>query len=91
MSKTILVVGGTGMLGEPVARRMRADGYQVRIFTRNVEKARAKFGAEYEVAAGAVCPAGSRLRQLALSSTKFLRRVDNAFFEPRLSWIPHCP
>ena len=54
MSKTILVVGGTGMLGEPVARRLRADGYQVRIFTRNVEKARAKFGAEYEVAAGDV-------------------------------------
>ena len=54
MAKTILVVGGTGMLGEPVARRLRADGYQVRIFTRNVEKARAKFGAEYEVAAGDV-------------------------------------
>jgi len=42
------------MLGEPVARRLRADGYQVRIFTRNVEKARAKFGAEYEIAAGDV-------------------------------------
>ena len=54
MSKTILVVGGTGMLGEPVARRLRADGYQVRIFTRNVEKARAKFGAEYEAVAGDV-------------------------------------
>ena len=40
------------MLGEPVARRLRADGYQVRIFTRNDEKARAQFGAEYEVAAG---------------------------------------
>jgi uncharacterized protein YbjT (DUF2867 family) len=54
MSKSILVVGGTGMLGEPVARRLRADGYQVRIFTRNVEKARAKFGAEYEEVAGDV-------------------------------------
>ena len=54
MAKTVLVVGGTGMLGGPVARRLRADGYQVRIFTRNAEKARAKFGAEYEVAAGDV-------------------------------------
>jgi uncharacterized protein YbjT (DUF2867 family) len=42
------------MLGAPVARRLRADDYQVRIFTRNVEKARAKFGAEYEIAAGDV-------------------------------------
>jgi uncharacterized protein YbjT (DUF2867 family) len=54
MSKTVLVVGGTGMLGSPVARRLRAEGYQVRIFTRNLENARAKFGAEYEVAAGDV-------------------------------------
>jgi uncharacterized protein YbjT (DUF2867 family) len=42
------------MLGEPVARRLRADGHQVRIFTRNPDKARAKFGAEYDVAAGDV-------------------------------------
>jgi uncharacterized protein YbjT (DUF2867 family) len=54
MAKTILVVGGTGMLGEPVARRLSADSYQVRIFTRSLDKARAKFGAEYEVAAGDV-------------------------------------
>jgi uncharacterized protein YbjT (DUF2867 family) len=54
MVKTVLVVGGTGMLGEPVARRLRADGYQVRIFTRNLDKARARFGAEYEIAVGDV-------------------------------------
>jgi uncharacterized protein YbjT (DUF2867 family) len=42
------------MLGEPVARRLRGDGYQVRIFTRSAEKGRAKFGAGYEVAAGDV-------------------------------------
>jgi len=54
MSKTVLVIGGTGMLGEPVARRLRADGCQVRIFTRHPDKARPKFGAEYEVVGGDV-------------------------------------
>jgi uncharacterized protein YbjT (DUF2867 family) len=52
--QTILVIGGTGMLGEPVARRIQADGNRVRIFTRNVEKAQARFGPDYEVAAGDV-------------------------------------
>jgi uncharacterized protein YbjT (DUF2867 family) len=54
MSTKVLVIGGTGMLGEPVARRLCADGYQVCIFTRNLDKARTQFGAEYEVAAGDV-------------------------------------
>lgn len=51
-SHLILVIGGTGMLGEPVARRLCADGYRVRVFTRSPDKARAKFGADYEIAAG---------------------------------------
>lgn len=53
-SISILVIGGTGMLGEPVARRLCADGYQVRVFTRTPDKARAKFGAEYEIVVGNV-------------------------------------
>ena len=54
MATKVLVIGGTGMLGAPVARRLRADGYQVRIFTRSLEKAQAKFSAEYEIAVGDV-------------------------------------
>jgi uncharacterized protein YbjT (DUF2867 family) len=54
MSKTVLVIGGTGMLGEPVARRLCSDGHHVRIFTRSMDKAQARFGAEYEVVAGDV-------------------------------------
>ena len=54
MATKVLVIGGTGMLGVPVARRLRTDGYQVRIFTRSLDKAQAKFGAEYEVVAGDV-------------------------------------
>lgn len=42
------------MLGEPVARRLCTDGHHVRIFTRSLDKAQAKFGAEYEIVAGDV-------------------------------------
>ena len=54
MSNMVLVVGGTGMLGEPVARRLSADGHQVRIFTRRPDKARSRFGAGYDVVGGDV-------------------------------------
>jgi uncharacterized protein YbjT (DUF2867 family) len=54
VDKTILVVGATGMLGEPVARRLQADGYRVRVLARAPEKARARFGAGFEVVAGDV-------------------------------------
>ncbi len=44
-SPRVLVVGATGMLGAPVARRLIADGYRVRLLARDPDKARAKFGA----------------------------------------------
>jgi uncharacterized protein YbjT (DUF2867 family) len=47
-SETILVVGGTGELGKPVARRLLADGYSVRLLVRNAERARALLGPEFE-------------------------------------------
>ena len=38
MSKqTILVIGGTGMLGARVARRLLCDGFEVRLLARDVE------------------------------------------------------
>ena len=54
MIQTILVLGATGMLGEPVARQLKASGYQVRLLSRSAEKARARFGDGYEIAAGDV-------------------------------------
>ncbi len=39
MKKRVLVLGATGVLGRPVARKLREDGFQVRIMTRNLEKA----------------------------------------------------
>lgn len=54
MLQKILVIGGTGMLGEPVARQLQARGFGVRILTRNPAKAGQRFAAPFEVAGGDV-------------------------------------
>lgn len=50
----ILILGGTGMLGAPVTRRLQVDGFEVRLLTRDPEKARAMFDDSYEIVAGDV-------------------------------------
>lgn len=52
--KKLLIVGGTGMLGFPVVKKLIEDGYEVDILTRNPDSARNKFGAEYSFIAGDV-------------------------------------
>ena len=52
MNKTILVIGATGMLGEPVARRLKEDGFQVRILARNIDKTRKLFDESFDIVAG---------------------------------------
>jgi uncharacterized protein YbjT (DUF2867 family) len=54
MQQTILVIGGSGMLGEPVARQLLADGYRVRLLTRNPDNTKQKFGNDFEVVHGDV-------------------------------------
>jgi uncharacterized protein YbjT (DUF2867 family) len=49
MQKTIVVVGGTGMLGQPVARCLKEDGFRVRIMTRDHQKARKMFDDSFEI------------------------------------------
>jgi uncharacterized protein YbjT (DUF2867 family) len=63
--KTILVIGGTGMLGKPVAGQLKADGFEVRLLARNPEKARSLFGADYEIVKGDVGDPGSLRAALA--------------------------
>ena len=53
-NKTILVVGGTGLLGKPVAQQLKIDGFNVRLLARNPEKARKLFGNGYEIIKGDV-------------------------------------
>ncbi|MDO9299894.1 MAG: NAD(P)H-binding protein, partial [Anaerolineales bacterium] len=54
ISKHILVIGGTGMLGKPVAEQLKADGFNVRILARNPEKAQKLLGDGYEIIKGDV-------------------------------------
>jgi len=65
LSGTILVVGGTGMLGVPVARRLRADGFDVRVFARDAEKARPQLGDSVATFSGNVADPGALDRALA--------------------------
>jgi uncharacterized protein YbjT (DUF2867 family) len=51
-NKTILVIGGTGMLGKPVAQQLKADGFNVRLLARSIEKARSMLGEGYEFVKG---------------------------------------
>jgi uncharacterized protein YbjT (DUF2867 family) len=54
MNRRILVLGGTGLLGEPVARQLQGDGFQVRILSRDPDRARQLFDTSFEVVAGDV-------------------------------------
>lgn len=61
----VLVVGATGMLGRPVAERLRHDGYAVRILTRDPELAKNALGEGIEYARGDVDDAASLDRAVA--------------------------
>lgn len=54
MNPRVLVVGGTGMLGLPVARQLQEDGYLVTILTSNIDRSQARLGDEFELTYGDV-------------------------------------
>ncbi|MFZ5981015.1 MAG: SDR family oxidoreductase [Candidatus Zixiibacteriota bacterium] len=54
MSKNILVIGGTGMLGLPVARKLLEDGFRVALMSSRPEQAKVKVGADFPVIPGDV-------------------------------------
>jgi uncharacterized protein YbjT (DUF2867 family) len=64
MDQRILVVGGTGMLGRPVARRMRKDGWAVRILSRSAARARECFPDGFEIVEGDIADDNSLDRAL---------------------------
>ena len=51
---TILVLGGTGLLGRPVVERLLLDGFQVRLLARDPEKTRTKVQDSADIVAGDV-------------------------------------
>jgi NADH dehydrogenase len=54
MASTVLVVGGTGLLGAPVANGLRAAGYEVRLLVRDRDRARGLLGPDFTYLAGDV-------------------------------------
>ncbi|HET9911450.1 MAG TPA: NAD(P)H-binding protein [Anaerolineales bacterium] len=52
MQKTILIISGTGMLGQPVSRCLKESGFGVRIMTRDLQKAKRMFDNDFEIFAG---------------------------------------
>ncbi len=52
MNKRILVIGGTGMLGNPAAHCLQEAGFQVRVMTRDRPKAGSLFDSAFEIFAG---------------------------------------
>lgn len=64
MDKTILVIGATGMLGEPVARCLKEDGFRVRVMTRDTNKARKMFDESFEIVIGDIMDKNSLEKQL---------------------------
>lgn len=52
MSRRILVLGGTGMLGQPVVHCLTDKGHTVRILTRSAEKTHNMFGDTVDVVEG---------------------------------------
>jgi uncharacterized protein YbjT (DUF2867 family) len=49
---TILVLGGTGLLGQPVVERLLLDGFEVRLLARDPEKARSIVQDSADIVAG---------------------------------------
>jgi len=54
MNQKVLVIGGTGMLGLPVARRLKADGFDAALMTTDIGRAQASLGTEFELVYGDV-------------------------------------
>lgn len=50
----ILAIGGTGLIGAPVARRLLVEGHPVRLLVRDVDRASPRLGAEFEYVEGSV-------------------------------------
>jgi len=65
MPDKVLVIGGTGLLGGPVVRRLSADGFDVRVLTRDMDKAQAMFRGSVEIVEGDVTDIDSLRKAMA--------------------------
>ncbi|UCD64810.1 MAG: NAD(P)H-binding protein [Candidatus Zixiibacteriota bacterium] len=65
MPAKILVIGGTGMLGRPVANRLKADGFDVTVMSTNSVRAARIMGEGFNIVQGDVTDIESLKRPLA--------------------------
>ena len=49
MNEKVLIVGATGMLGQPVTRKLKEDDYNITILSSDSARARTIFGDEFEI------------------------------------------
>ena len=54
MSEKILVIGGTGMLGRPVAEKLQEDGFEVTVMSSNPDRAKGFLGHKFNIVPGNV-------------------------------------
>ena len=66
MEKNVLVTGATGKLGQSVARHLKEDGFQVRVMTRDKDKASKLFDESFEIVVGDVMDPNSLEKALVL-------------------------
>lgn len=64
MNKRILVIGATGLLGEPVAMHLKQSGFVVRLMARDTGKTAKRFGEGFEIMEGNVSDIESLERAL---------------------------
>lgn len=64
MPKKVLVIGGTGMLGRPVARRLKHDGFVVTVMSSHPEIAREKLGDSLAIVEGDITDKDSLKRAI---------------------------
>ncbi len=65
MSQRVLVIGGTGMLGEPVVRSLAAAGHPVRVLSRHPERGEKRFEGVAELVPGDVDDGDSLARAMS--------------------------
>ena len=80
MNEKVLIVGATGMLGQPVTRKLKEDGYIITILSSDSARARRIFGDEFEIVDGDVTNPESLKRPL--EGKDFLYINLNASLDP---------
>lgn len=81
MSHKILVIGGTGMLGLPVANQLKKDGFDVTILSTNLARAQTRLADKFKLLAGDVTDQESL--KVAMDGQDAVYLNLNASLDPR--------